>query len=313
MGRADQKVLTYLGSSDGVITRGTALALGMPSTTLKEWVRCGRLVKVGSGLYVLPGVLRDERTTLGAATAALNAVVSHGSAARLHRLDGLDPRRIDVTVPVRRSNRFEGVTVHQSTDLFENEITTIDGLPVTDCERTIVDLAAKLPPRLLAAVLDQAVRVKMTTYESVASRLELTARQGKPGVTKLRRVLEPRLGGSFVSESTLETMALALIEDAGLPLPSTQYRPQWLRKVNGRVDLAYADQEVLIECDSLRWHGTPEAVQLDRHRDNLAQLAGWISFRFTYADFKNRPSYVVGTIRAALSRRSGGGIPPPEH
>ena len=313
MGRADQPVLSYLASNDGVITRATALALGMPSSTLKEWVRNGQLVRVGTGLYVLPGVLRDERTTLGAATTALDAVVSHESAARLHRLDGLDPRKISVIVPVRRSNRFNGVAVHQSTDLFEDEIVMIEGLPVTDPARTIIDLSALLPRRLLASVLDQAVRMRLTTYEAVATRLESTARQGKPGVTKLRSILKPRLGGHFVSDSTLESLALSVIEDGGLPLPTTQFRPEWLRRVNGRVDLSYIDEEVLVECDSLRWHGTPEAVQLDRHRDNLAQLAGWISLRFTYEDLKKRPSYVVGTIRKALLKRSRADIPPAQH
>jgi hypothetical protein len=305
--------MSYLASSEGVMTRATALALGMPSTTLKEWVRSGRLVKVGTGLYVLPGVLRNERTILGAATAALDAVVSHESAARLHRLEGLDPRRISVTVPVRRSNRFNGVMVHQSTDLVEREIVTIRGLPVTDPARTTIDLAAVLPPKLLAIVLDQAVRMRIATYEVVAERLESTARRGKPGVTKLRSVLKPRLGGQFVTDSALETLALGVLEDGGLPLPTTQFRPEWLRQVNGRVDLAYQDEKVLIECDSLRWHGTTEAVQLDRHRDNLAQLAGWTSLRFTYEDLKKRPSYVVDTVRAALFKRSKAEIPPAQH
>lgn len=313
MGRADSQVLSYLASSDGVITRATALALGMPSSTLKEWVRNRRLVKVGTGLYVLPGVLRDERTLLGAATASLDAVASHESAARLHRLDGLDPRRVSVTVPVRRSNRFEGVIVHQSTDLIADEITVIRGLPVTDPARTVIDLAAVLPARLLAAVLDQTVRMQIATYDTVSQRLEATARQGKPGVTKLRGILKSRLGGPLATDSALETLALSVIEDGGLPLPRTQYRPEWLRKANGRVDLAYVDEAVLVECDSLRWHGTPEAVQLDRHRDNLAQLAGWISLRFTYPDFKKRPSYVVETIRTALLKRSRADILPAQH
>jgi very-short-patch-repair endonuclease len=104
-----------------------------------------------------------------------------------------------------------------------------------------------------------------------------------------------------------------VLEDGGLPLPTTQFRPEWLRQVNGRVDLAYQDEKVLIECDSLRWHGTTEAVQLDRHRDNLAQLAGWTSLRFTYEDLKKRPSYVVDTVRAALFKRSKAEIPPAQH
>jgi hypothetical protein len=305
--------MSYLGSSGGVITRPEALALGVPSSTLKEWVRSGRLVRVGTGIYVLPGVLEHERTTLQAATRALAAVVSHESAARMHGLDGLDPRRLAVTVPVRRSNRFAGVTVHQSTDLAEGETTTVEGIPTTDPPRTIVDLAAVLPPRLLASVLDQTVRRGLASYRIVAQRLEATARKGKPGVVRLRRVLEPRLGGTHVSDSSLETLALETIRDAGLPTPETQHRPSWLRKMNGRVDLAYVDQQIVVECDGQRWHGSVEAFQLDRERDNLAQLAGWIVLRFTWDDITRRAPYVVGAIRDALSRRSRDDISSLEH
>lgn len=313
MGSAAKELMAHATSNSGVVTRAEALALGVSESTLHRWAKQGQLVRVGTGIYVLPGVLTGERSTLGAATAALGAVVSHESAARLHRLDGLNPTRLAVTVPVRRSNRFNGVTVHQSTDLGEWETTEIDRLPVTDVPRTIIDLAAVLPERLLAAILDQAVRMKLTTYKEVADRLEATARRGKPGVVKLRRLLVVRLGGTYVADSRLETMALELLEKAGLPTPATQYRPPWLRKANGRVDTAYIDEQILVEWDSEKWHGTPEAFQLDRQRDNLGQLAGWIVLRFTWSDITRRPSYVIETIRQALMKRSNFQIRDAQH
>ena len=311
--KAAKELMAYAASNAGVVSRSEALAIGVPSSSLHRWVEEGRLVKVGTGVYVLPGVLTSERSLLRAATAALGAVVSHESAARLHRLDGLDPKRVTVTVPARRSNRFAGVIVHQSTDLVEPETTEVEGMTVTDVPRTIIDLAAVLTKQPLAMAVDQAVRMKLSTYEEIAGRLEATARRGKPGVVKLRGLLSVRLGGSFVSDSALETMALQLIESAGLSLPSTQYRPSWLRRVNGRVDLAYVEEEIIVECDSMRWHGTEESFQLDRHRDNLAQLAGWIVLRVTWGDITNRPSYVIRTIRRALMRRSSSHIREPQH
>lgn len=313
MGRKDQEVLAYMAASDGVITRAEALALGMPPTTLTEWARIGHIRRVGHGIYVLPGVLDSHRSLLGAATRALNAVVSHESSAILHGIDHVDPRQIVVTVPVRRSNRFEGVVVHQSTDLASDETTVIDGLPVTDPTRTIIDLAAVLRSGRLAMLLDQAVRMDLATYASVSDRLEATARRGKPGVKRLRSVLASRLGKNFASESTLETKMLNLLESAGLPRPSTQFRPDWLRSVNGRVDLAYLDERIVIECDSRRFHGSPESFQLDRRRDNLAALAGWLPLRFTWEDLTKRPAYVLGTVREALMKRRKDGIPSVEH
>lgn len=304
MGEAETQVLSRALANGGVITRAEAIALGMNPRTIDRRIASGLFVSVGQGVMCLPGVLANELSALRAATAALDAIASHESAGRLHGLDGLATSKISVSVPVRRSNRFEGVIVHQTTDLTEEQITKVDGIPVTDMPRTIIDLAAVLAPSSLAVVTDQAVRMKVTSYDIVSERLEDLARQGKPGVTKLRKLLEPRLGGQYASDSTLETRLLRLLEEGGLPPPEAQYRPPWLRQVNGRVDLAYTAQRVIVEGDSLKWHGTPEAFQLDRRRDNLAQLAGWVILRFTWEDITERPSYVVATVRAALSAPS---------
>lgn len=313
MGRADKLVIDHAREHGGVLTRSEALALGMPSSTLHEWVEVGHLTAVGRGVYVLPGVLDSEPTLLRAATARLDAVVSHESAARLHGLDGLKLPRTTVSVPVRRSNRFPGVIVHQVTDLMPEHVRQMFLLPVTSITRTIIDLAAVLPPKLLAQCLDQAVRMKLTTYETVAEMLEILARKGKPGIVKLRKILEIRLGREFVSDSVMETRVIEIIVEAGLPVPTTQFRPAWLRKVNGRVDLAYVPQEILIEADSMRFHGTPEAFQTDRTRDNLAQLSGWLVLRYTWEDVTKRPDMIVDQIREALSIRARSGYPAPVH
>jgi len=296
--------------NSGVLTRATALALGMASSTLQEWVTAGHLVPVGNGLYVLPGVLDSERTLLRAATVALDAVVSHESAARLHGLDGFPLAGPTVSVPVRRSNRFIGVTVHQLTDLLHDHTTTVFEMTVTNGARTIIDLAATaLAVQRLAPTMDQSVRMGITTYAEVADLLDSLARKGKPGVKKLRNILAPRLASGHVSDSILESRLFDVIVDGGLPLPTTQFRPPWLRKVNGRVDLAYPEQEILIEGDSLRWHGTPESFQMDRTRDNLATLAGWISLRYTWEDITRRPEKVVAEVTEALSVRRRAGYP----
>lgn len=313
MARGEADVLAYMRQSGGVITRREALALGMSSTTLKTRVSTGHLIAVGFGIYTLPGVLESELTLLRAATAALDAVASHQSAGRLHGLDGLGATRVAVSVPVRRSNRFAGVVVHQLTDLSVDEVVEISGIPATDPSRTIIDLAAILSVERLAPIADQAVRMKLTSYSKLLARLDQMARRGKPGVTTMRRLLEPRLGRNYASDSALETKLLNLLEKGGLPRPDTQYRPPWLRKMNGRVDLAYVQERVIVEGDSRQWHGAPEPFQADRRRDNLAQLAGWIVLRFTWDDITNRPVYVVQTVRDALSARRRDRIQTLEH
>ena len=91
-----------------------------------------------------------------------------------------------------------------------------------------------------------------------------------------------------------------MIRLASLPEPALQFRPLWLKHVNGRVDLAYPDALLVVEGDGREWHGDEYTFQADRERDNIAQLAGWRILRFTWHDITERPHYVVTWIRQAL-------------
>lgn len=286
----------------GVVSRDQAVALGMSRRTIARRVETNHLVAIAPGILALPGAIQTETGLLRAAAAGIGGVASHQSAARLHGLSLRDTLTVSVTVPVRRSNKFHSVVVHESTDLAASETTFIAGIPVTDPPRTFVDLATVVSRNELAYLVDEAVRRRLTTYDTVAMRLESIARKGKPGVVKLRGVLESRQGTLKETDSTFEFRVLRLLTTHGLPAPSAQYRPPWLRAISGRVDFAYVNQRVIVEADSKRWHDSPEAFQRDRERDNLAQIAGWTILRFTWSDLIERPAYLLATVREALER-----------
>jgi very-short-patch-repair endonuclease len=69
---------------------------------------------------------------------------------------------------------------------------------------------------------------------------------------------------------------------------------------NGRVDFAYPKHNLVIEGDSRRWHTLLNSFEIDRLRDNAAQLAGWRVLRFTWQEITENPERVVSTIRLAL-------------
>ncbi len=302
MGESENRVVDLAIQNGGLVSRDQAIALGMSKRTLARRVETNHLVAIAPGILALPGAIQTERGLLGAAAAGIGAVASHQSAARLHGFDLRDTLTVSVTVPIRRSNRFHTVVVHESTDLAASETTWIEGIPVTDPPRTLIDLATVASRYELANLVDEAVRRRLTTYDSVAIRLESIARKGKPGVVKLRGVLESRESKPKATESNLEMRVLRLLTTNGLPAPSPQFRPPWLRAINGRVDFAYIDKRVIVEADSKRWHDSPEAFQRDRERDNLAQIAGWTILRFTWSDLIERPSYLVATVREVLER-----------
>jgi very-short-patch-repair endonuclease len=301
MSEGETILLKSASANGGVFYRDEALALGMSSRTIDRRVAAGHFLSVGAGVLALPGIAHNPESLLRAATVALDGTASHQSAGRLHGLHGLGDTVIAVSVPIRRSNRFLTVTVHQLTDLEKGDVMVIRGIPTTDPTRTAIDLAAVLKERDLADIVDQIVRMGLSTYEAISRRLEELARRGKPGVVNLRTILARRVDGQENTESSLESRLTAILVGAGLPAPVVQFRPAWLRYVSGRVDLAYPEARLIVEGDSRRWHDSPEAFQLDRRRDNLAQLAGWRILRFTWDDITKHADYVAETVATALA------------
>lgn len=276
-------------------------ALGASREWLARREREGWLERCGPSTYRLPGAESEWTATLAAACHRLGGVVSHESAAQVHGMSRLRRGLLIVSVPVRRSNRYPGVDVRQKTDLTADQVTQKAGLPVTTPARTIIDLAAHLGVKRLSRLVDASVAQNLTSNEALLTLFERVARRGKPGTQRMRKVMENRGGAPERDPSELERRLLDLIELAGLPTPTSEFVAPWLAPTNGRVDLAYEPQRLVIEGDSRRWHTLADAFLADRERDNRAQLAGWRVLRFTWWDIEQRPEYVVLMIRQALS------------
>lgn len=302
MSSRTKAVIDFAKTMSGVVTRSEAIALGVPPSTLDRMVTSGILERRRPGVYTLPGVTDAHLVMLHVACRKLAAVASHMSAASIHELVDSEYVKPTVSVPRRRTKDLVGVTVHQLTDLADDHIKVVSGLPVTTAERTVVDLAAVISDRRLGAVVDNGLasgRLDINLLKVLQAEI---GRQGKPGTVRLRTILASRGSGYTAPESELERRLLALIEDAGLPEPDRQFRPHWLRPSHGRVDLAYPEQQLAIEGDSRRWHTLLNSFEVDRLRDNAAQLAGWRILRFTWIEINDYPERVAATIAKALRR-----------
>jgi hypothetical protein len=300
MGDRTRELIEYARAHGGIVTAREALALGMSSTTLARRLEAGVLVRIKRGLFRLAGTEEEHDSALEAACRHLDAVVSHESAGRLHRFDGLAWINPTVTVPHRHTKHFEGVHVHQSTDLADDHLVWIRGLRVTNPERTIIDLAATLSEARIDWVLDRALSSGSVGLENLADLFASLARRGKPGTTVMRGLLEKR-GQDYVPPDTvLEQRLLSVIESGGLPRPTPQFTPPWLAPTAGRVDLAYPEHKLIIEGDSRKWHLLMESFETDRQRDNQAQLAGWRILRFTWRQIMEEPETIIASVTAAL-------------
>ena len=187
----------------------------------------------------------------------------------------------------------------------------VDGIPVTSRERTICDIAKRLGPERLGWLIGQQVNDGHVEIEDLYQVFYGWARRGRPGVRKLRAVLEGFTPGLAVPESELEERTLLLIRSSGLPEPLLQFKLTFWEAYVGRFDFVYPQAHLIVEVDGRRFHG-PETFEDDRRRDNAANLAGWNVLRFTWRMVVDNPDYVVGAIREALRRvadSTGGTIP----
>lgn len=300
----EQRIRRIAHRQAGAITRQQATAAGFTDHQVRRRIDRGEWQRLDHGVYLLYGE-PTTTTRLAAAVAALPAVVSHSSAAELHELVGNHSETPEVTVPHRYSNRFAGVVVHESTDLDPDHITEVAGMPVTNPARTIFDMALLLGERRLQRTVDRAIVRRQTTVDELRDLLLAIGRRGRPGTAAMREMLS-RMTDSYVApESELEQRLLELLSAAGLPRPELQMALPWRTVVDGRVDAAYRQHRLIIECDGRRWHTLADSFERDRRRDNLAQLAGWRVLRFTWTDVTSRPNETIRQIRSACARAVG--------
>ncbi|MER7481376.1 substrate-binding domain-containing protein [Streptomyces sp. NPDC126510] len=170
----------------GLVTTAQAKLDGAQGVQLLRLERSGALESVGHGVYRLvafpppehlrikvawlrldPGTpARDRRTDDPGA-----GVVSHTSACAVHGLGGRPTDLVELTVSSRRTTRDETVVLHRAATASE-DITVVDGLPVTTVPRTVVDLLeARADARRLGAFVAEAAARDLLRVDDLAPRV----------------------------------------------------------------------------------------------------------------------------------------------
>jgi very-short-patch-repair endonuclease len=220
------------------------------------------------------------------------AFLSHLSAGRVWELTLHTPRptRPEVTV-VRRDPRRPGVRIHRVRSLDRAETATRHRIPITNPARTLLDLAATLPPRRLEQALAQALRQRLTCQDDLATLL--ARRSPRPGAPKLRRLLAAELA---FTRSELEELFLAVVREAGLPEPDLNAKlgPY-------EVDFPWRTECLVVELDGWTWHSDRKAFEDDRRRDADLVARGYRVIRVTWRQLRDEPLAVAARVAVALA------------
>ncbi|MBF6224735.1 type IV toxin-antitoxin system AbiEi family antitoxin domain-containing protein [Nocardia abscessus] len=179
------KLISLAAEQKGLVTSRQAREVASVSPQqLKRLTDSGVLERLHHGLYRLSRVPHDAHLEMRVAWFALDpglvawqrleqevptGVLSHRTAAGLHRLGDVEADVVELTATRRIRLSLPDITVHRG-HLARDDWQIVDELPVTTPKRTISDLAAaSLDSGHLASVVRDALTRNLTTTEEVVA------------------------------------------------------------------------------------------------------------------------------------------------
>jgi len=280
-----------------VIHRNQILATGVTGPEITELVALGVLTRLWRGFYTTGKAigLPDPRGV----TRSMRVVLSHESAAAWSGVDLMAPvEHLHVTAPSNRGRRADsapGVRIHRA-DLAPEDVRVVRGIRVTAPNRTIVDIARFGSIESAVCVADGYLRRRLTTPASLRLYASELVGRGRPAAVKVADLVDPHAASVF------ETLTRLLLRGSGLSLPVSQYT---IRSVDGewigRVDFAWPELKLVLECDGFEHHSSRVAFNRDRRRWNALTKAGWRVVVVTWHDVVNDPTYVVNLVAHHLA------------
>jgi very-short-patch-repair endonuclease len=279
----------------GVIRRGQLLMSGLSSEQVERLRRSRMLISTAhAGVYRAAGAPRTAASQAWTAVLGARAVLSYVSAAAWWDLPVEQDGRIHVTRRARQKFATHKLIRIHRTLLVPEAVTTRFGLRITTRTETLLDCLGWLPVPAARNLLDRAFQQGWLAPRDLDRRLdEQPGRWGNRQLAELARDCRP--GVEAESERRLQR----LLEQAGIR--------GWVAnhpvRVGGhrfRPDIAFPDVRLAVEVDGWAYHRTKEQRDSDVERDNLLMLAGWRVLRFTWEDVRDRPEYILATIRSVL-------------
>ena len=304
-GKTDQSLLARLWElarkQHGAVCRRQLLRLGFTRQAIEYGVAAGRLHRTEwRGVYVVgrPELTKHGRLMAAVLWAGPGGALSHDNAGDHWGIRRYRGRVIHLSVPaVRKPRSPRGVTVHRRGASEARQVTRHWGIPVTTPLRTIIDLAAGATRDAAERLINEADARNLLRADALREQLD---HERGPGVPLLREILDR---DAFVlTDSELERLFVPLAARAGLPKPRTQIH------VNGhRVDFYFAEYDLVVEADSLRYHRTQLQQRKDSLRLQAHAAAGTAAIPFLHFQIAYEPGYVVETLSASAARRAGSG------
>jgi len=277
----DQRIAHVARVQHGIVTTEQLVEVGLTKSAIAKRAGKGRLHRLHRGVYAVghKGISEEARWMAAVLACGRDAVLSHGAAAvhwgLLRPLNG----PIDVTIPTQNGRaQRRGIRIHRRGSLkaswstagsLSRLATVRDHIPVTTVPRTLVDIRATLPPRLVRRAIRQAEFLGLALGEIKTDR----------------------------TRSDLERYFLRLWRRTRLAQPEVN------APLGGMtVDFLWRDARLVVETDSYATHGGTVAFEDDHERDLRLRGLGYSVHRFSELQLEKEPDAVVEDVTSALRR-----------
>lgn len=320
--------------ASGAFTAGQARHVGVTKHQLATAVAHGHLTRSRWGQYLVRSDFenladaRDRHLVLchAAVQVAGDAVISHESAAVLHRLAagrgraGVPPGE-QILLTISGAHRSSGSNYSVcGSQLLPRDIVFVEGVPVTSVARTAVDLARKhrLPDALI--VMDAAARRLISdSVSSEADGIDLRGavhdeQLAQAAVAQLHKSVLQMRGWKGVgyaraaielanpaAESPLESLSRFNAYQYGIPAALIGWpvfgesgRRYW-------ADFLWKDQLVIGEADGKSKYGlNADALFNEKEREDDLRRAGFAVVRWSWDDAVVNPTKMIRRLELAL-------------
>lgn len=298
--KADRTLIELVAAHHMLATLPVVRAAGL---TEHQWER---LVRNDVWVPLAPGVWHHEATPVtwemqvraGSWWLGERAALHGATALRWWGVEVAATPRAEFLVPRSRRHVPPWLTLHTTLVWARSDLLRKDGVRVSSVARAIVDHARTATARELEAVIDEAVRRRLTSVPTLTARMRALEGRGRNGIVLLRELLLDSGGESF-----LERRFLQLMRQRGLPRPLTQVNTRPRSGTVIRVDFLFPGTSVVVEVSGRRGHSSDADRQKDARRRNTLLGQGMTVLEFTTADVIADPDYVVAEVVHHLAAR----------
>lgn len=290
----DAAIAAVAARQHGVITLLQLLEAGLSRQAIGRRGRSGRLHRIHRGVYAVghPGLSAEGLRLAALLACGPGAALSHHTAAAEL---GVRPRRgglIHVTIPTRHGRTApKGVRLHRVERLPEREVFERGPFRITSAARTFVDCSAELHDREVQRMLDAAWPRHLIDWAAIERAMEAP----RPGVARLRRVINRHVPGTSDTRTKAEERLRRLVLASDLPAP----------EINAPMGPWEADQlwrrhRLVVEVDSSGYHDSPWAQERDARKDAWLVARGFRVLRIPSRQVRTEPAAVLALITDAI-------------